>query len=67
MVYLTSINYKWLLSVDQLYVKAILVMYIVYSMIRCHVLIKVFSFSSGIMLSSSFSDALLLENVIVIR
>ena len=47
--------------------KAILVMYIVYSMIRCHVLIKVFSFNSGIMLSSSFSDELLLEKVIVIR
>ena len=30
-------------------------------------LIKVFSFNSGVMLSSSFSDALLLENVCVIR
>ena len=42
-------------------------MYIVYTMIIYHVLIKVFSFSSGVMLSSSFSDALLLENVFVIR
>ena len=67
MVYLTSINYKWLQSVDQLFVKAILVMYIMYSMIRHYVLIKVFSFNSGVMLSPSFSDALLLENVIVIR
>ena len=44
-------------------------MYIVYTMIIhvYHVLIKVFSFNSGVMLSSSFSDALLLENVFVIR
>ena len=42
-------------------------MYIVYTMIIYHVLIKVFSFKSGVMLSSSFSDALLLENVCVIR
>ena len=40
---------------------------IVYTMIIYHVLIKVFSFNSGVMLSSSFSDALLLENVFVIR
>ena len=32
-----------------------------------HVLMKVFSFNSGVMLSSSFSDTLLLENVFVIR
>ena len=32
-----------------------------------HVFIKVFSFNSGVMLSSSFSDALLFENVIVVR
>ena len=38
-------------------------MYIVYSMIIYHVLIKLFSFNSGVMLSSSFSDELLLENV----
>ena len=36
-------------------------------MIIYHVLIKVFSFNSGAILSSSFSDALLLENVFVIR
>ena len=42
-------------------------MYIVYTMIRYHALIKVFSFNSGVMVNSSFSDALLLENVIVIR
>ena len=42
-------------------------MYIVYTMIIYHVLIKVFSFNSGVMLSSCFSDALLLENVFVIR
>ena len=36
-------------------------------MIIYHVLIKVFSVNSGVMLSSSFSDALLLENVFVIR
>ena len=42
-------------------------MYIVYTMIIYHVLIKVFSFNSGVMLKSSFSDALLLENVFVIR
>ena len=42
-------------------------MYIVYSMIICHVLKKVFSLNSGVMLSSSFSDALLFENVFVIR
>ena len=42
-------------------------MYIVYTMIIYHVLIKVFSFNSGVMLSSSFSDALLLENVFVVR
>ena len=42
-------------------------MYIVYIMIIHHVLTKVFSFNSGIILSSSFSDALPLENVFVIR
>ena len=44
-------------------------MYIVYTctMIIYHILIKVFSFNSGVMLSSSFSDALLLESVFVIR
>ena len=47
--------------------KILLVMYIVYIMIIYHVPIKVFSFNSGVMLSSSFSDALLLENVFVIR
>ena len=40
-------------------------MYIVYTLIIYHV--NVFSFNSGVMLSSSFSDALLLENVFVIR
>ena len=44
-----------------------MLLYIVYTMLRYYVLIKVFSFNSGVMLSSSFSDALLLENVIVIR
>ena len=42
-------------------------MYIVYTMIIYHVLIKVFSFNCGVMLSSSFSDALPLKNVFVIR
>ena len=36
-------------------------------MIIYHILIKVFSFNSGVMLSSSFSDTLLLKNVFVIR
>ena len=36
-------------------------------MIIYHVLLKVFSFNSGVMLRSSFSDALLFENVFVIR
>ena len=42
-------------------------MYIVYTWIIYHVLIKVFSLNSGVLLSSTFSDALLLENVYVIR
>ena len=42
-------------------------MYTVFTMIIYHVLIKVFFFNSGVMLSSSFSDALLLENVFAIR
>ena len=42
-------------------------MYVVYTMIIYHVLIKVFSFNRGVMLSSSFSDALLQENLFMIR
>ena len=42
-------------------------MYIVYTMIIYYVLIKVFSFNSGVMLSSSFSDTPLFENVFVVR